>query len=86
MIPYSKEEVDKLSKKVSEKLGEQLLNYSKCQKVPFEKVMGRVIDRHKGKSDTITPMEIVGAHEMVTEHLLPSEFEDLYDKSNPNQE
>ena len=84
-MSYSKAEVDKLSKKVAETLGEQLLNYSERQKVLFEQFMGRVMDRHKGKSDTITPMEIVGAHEMVTEHLLPLEIEDLYDKSNPTQ-
>ncbi len=82
-MTYSKEEVDKLSRKVAEALGEQLLDYSDRQKVLFEQVMGTVMERHKGNSDTITPMEIVGAHEMVTEHLLPSEFEDLYDKANP---
>ena len=43
--------------------------------------MGRVMKRHKGSLDTITPMEIVGAHEMVTEHLMPREIEDLHDKS-----
>jgi len=41
--------------------------------------------RHNGNSDTITLMDIVGAHEMVTEHLMPSEIEDLHDKSNPTQ-
>ena len=80
-MSYPKEEIDKLSKKVAEALGEQLLDYSDRQKVLFEQVMGRVMKRHNGNSDTITPMEIVGAHEMVTEHLMPSEIEDLYDAS-----
>ena len=84
-MTYPKEEIDKLSKKVAEALGEQLLDYSDRQKVLFEQVMGRVMKRHNGNSDTITSMEIVGAHEMVTEHLLPSEIEDLYEKSNPTQ-
>ena len=84
-MSYPKAEVDKLSKKVAETLGEQLLNYSDRQKVLFEEVMGRVMKRHNGNSDTITPMEIVGAHEMVTEHLLPLEIEDLHDKANPTQ-
>ena len=85
-MSFPKEEIDKLSKKVAETLGEQLLDYSDRQKVLFEQVMGRVMKRHKGNSDTITSMEIVGAHEMVTEHLLPSEFEDLYDKANLTQD
>jgi len=85
-MSYPKEEIDKLSKKVAEALGEQLLDYSDRQKVLFEQVMGRVMKRHNGNSDTITLMEIVGAHEMVTEHLLPLEIEDLHDKSNPTQE
>ena len=80
-MTYPKEEIDKLSKKVAEAPGKKLLDYSDRQKVLFEKVMGRVMKRHKGNSDTITPMEIVGAHEMVTEHLMPSEIEDLYDAS-----
>ncbi len=73
--------LEKLSQKVAEAIGEQLLNYSDRQKGLFEQFMGRVMKRHKGHSDTITPMEKVGAHEMVTEHLLPLEIEDLRDKS-----
>ena len=80
-MSYPKEEIDKLSKKVAEALGEQLLDYSDRQKVLFEQVMGRVMKPHNGNPDTITLMEIVGAHEMETEHLLPLEVDDLHDKS-----
>jgi hypothetical protein len=70
-------QLNALSQKVASTLGAGLMDYSPQQKVLFEQAMGRVLRRHQGNVEAVTPQEIIGAQKLVLDHLLPIDLQKL---------
>ena len=74
-------QLNDLSKKVASTLGPGLLDYSPQQKVLFEQEMGHVLRLHNGNVQAVTPDEILGVQELVLDHLLPTNLQQLQENS-----
>jgi len=80
-MAYEQTQLNALSQKVASTLGSQLLEYSPEQKVLFEQVMGRILKRHQGNAEAVSQQEILGAQELVRDHLLPINLQQLQENS-----
>ena len=59
------------SKKAVRVLGQEIIDRMSAPQINlFNKSLDRIVRRH-GTSDTITDLEIVGAYEMIVEHVYP---------------
>jgi len=80
-MAFEQTQLNALSKKVASTLGKQLLEYSPEQAILFEQAMGRILKRHKGDAALVTPQEILGAQDLVLDHLLPIDLQRLQENS-----
>ena len=60
--------------KVVEVLGPKLHYLIPQQLKLLDRSLGKIFDRHQGDASTITSDEIIGAYELITEHVYPFEF------------
>lgn len=71
----------RLSEKAVKVIGiDQIDAMSKAQINLLNSSLGRILRRH-GTVDKITDLELVGAYEMIVEHVLPGFLEDIFSKA-----
>lgn len=71
------EQLNALSQKVAQTLGEKIKGLSQVQKASLENQLVVAFEYRNGDASKVTPEEILGAYEMVTEHLFPADFNAL---------
>lgn len=74
-MQVDKEQLNVFSQKVGSILGEAIFQLSPQQEKILDSVLGRIFFRHNQQADQITPEEIRGALELVTEHLYPASLQ-----------
>ena len=67
MKMFDQQQLNDLSQRVSEVLGDRLLELSPPQEGILDKALGRVLMHNNGQADQVTPEEIEGAWEMIEE-------------------
>ena len=68
-----KAQYEALSLKAVQVLGSDVIRRMSEPQVGFLNMgLDRVLERHKGDVDSVTPAEIEGAYEMVVLHVLPT--------------
>ncbi len=77
MSNHPKQE-DPFVQKVLEVLGSRLDQLIPQQLSLLDRALGRILERHHHNPSTVTADEIIGAYELITEHLYPFEFAALH--------
>ena len=64
--------------KVLDVLGSKLHYLIPQQEKLLEGALGRILEHHQGDASSVTSDEIIGAYELITEHVYPFEFAALH--------
>ena len=64
--------------KILDVLGSRLNELIPQQEKLLEGALGRIMERHLGDASSVTSDEIIGAYELITEHVYPFEFASLH--------
>lgn len=70
-MEIDQEQLNAFSQKVASTIGDELLQLLPQQKELLNNVLDRIFFRNNQQADQISPEEIEGALELVTEHLYP---------------
>jgi len=81
MKMFDQQQLNALSQKVAEVLGDRLLGLSPPQEGILDKALGRALMHNNGQADQVTPEQIEGAWEMIDEVWGPA-FNEEYLNSN----
>ena len=76
-MKFEQVQLDALSQKVASTLGDKIVALSPVQKASLENQLVMALEFRKGDASKVTPAEIEGAYEMVTEHIFPADFNAL---------
>jgi hypothetical protein len=73
----TQDDYDRLSHKAVRVIGHQrILDMSKAQTHLLDGSLGRIL-RRAGSVEAVTDLQLIGAYEMIVEHVLPSIFESV---------
>jgi hypothetical protein len=76
-MEYEQAQLSALSQKVAQTLGDKIRALSPVQEASLENQLVRTLEFRKGDASKVTPQEIQGAYEMVTEQIFPADFNAL---------
>ena len=72
-------QLDALSHKAVKVLGNQTINQMSDPQVNLlDRALGRLLERHQGNVDSVTPAEIEGQYEQIMYHVLPTGSHEHY--------